>query len=95
MSQKVAKAKTSRHTVLHADVKSFKCTACDKMFRVESTARKHMLGTHGEKYQPYMNSRIQKVRNEMHEEFESLYVVRIEPEKDAKPRYERSQKKYM
>ena len=89
------KPQTSRHVALHTNINSYKCTACDKMFRVESTARKHMMETHGEDYQPYVNSKIQKVRNETHEEFESLYVVRIEPEKDAKPRYERSQKKYM
>ena len=79
-----ASGQALRHVYLHsAELKVWRCTACDTTFRVHSTARKHAIEAHGTTF-----VKIKRVMTKERKELEG-YIREIEPEMDAKPRYQR------
>ena len=75
-----------RHVVMHTSQRPYQCTACDMTFRTHKTSRDHCVDVHGTRF-----IKVRKVESEELRQAEG-YAVKIQPEKDAKPRYERFKK---
>lgn len=76
-----------RHVVMHTSLKPYQCTACDMTFRTDQSSRKHCVDVHGTTF-----VKVRKVDSEELRKAEGYALKLDQPEKDAKPRYERYKK---